>query len=88
MSKPRRRTRFAKPPTAEEQCHVDGCTIRGRYTFQGERWCYGHLSKVAFERMIELGEIKDEPHEEYARKRGPFKPRPWYGDDESSAGAT
>jgi hypothetical protein len=57
--------RYNGKPEPEEQCHVDGCRIRGRYIYKKNRICYGHLSKIALDHFVETGVATDAPHATY-----------------------
>lgn len=73
MRKPK--LRYNEPATPDQQCCVEDCRIRGRYVYRGNNYCYGHLSKLAVDRLLELGEAVDRPHKEYVRKGRPRPPR-------------
>ena len=66
----RQKVRYSGKPSEDKQCCVEDCRIRGRYKFQGSLYCYGHLSKMAVDRLLELGEAVDTSleHELYERK--------------------
>lgn len=68
--------RYAKSADEGERCCVAGCQIRGRYLINKNRYCYGHVSKIAVETLMEMGKIVDEPQEAYVNtKRKPGQKR-------------
>lgn len=73
--------RYAKGADESERCSVAGCRIRGRYLFDGHRYCYGHLSRLAVAHLIVTGAAIDAPQEAYVNtKRKPGQKRR-YGND-------
>lgn len=73
--------RYAKSAGEDERCSVAGCRIRGRYLFDGSRYCYGHLSKLAVAHLVVTGAVIDDPQEAYVNtKRKPGQKRK-YGND-------
>lgn len=73
--------RYAKSADENERCSSDGCQIRGRYLFDGHRYCYGHLSKLAVAHLLVTGAAMDDPQEAYVNtKRKPGQKRR-YGNE-------